>query len=207
MISGQESVKSEYARLAKQYDKRWDKYVSKTTEETLKFLDLSEANSLLDIGCGTGRLLELIQDKSPQVSLHGIDLSPEMIGIAQSKIPKANLKVGDASDLPYPANSMDVVTSVSSFHYWRNPLDCLAEVRRVLKPHGQFVLTDWCDDYLTCQICNFLLNIFNSAHLKTYKLEECEKILKDSGFIGIRSRKYKIDFLWGMMTLAMSKME
>jgi hypothetical protein len=77
---------------------------------------------------------------------------------------------------------------------------CLGEIIRVLKLQGKLVITDWCDDYITCRICDFFLHLFNRAHFKTYSRKECENLLRESGFYNIQIERYKINWLWGMMT-------
>ena len=52
---------------------------------------------------------------------------------------------------------------------------------RVLKPGGKLVITDWCDDYLACRICNIYLRMTNRAYCKTYRQHECLELLVAGG--------------------------
>lgn len=199
-------IQHEYDGMAKEYDKRWQKYISKSASETLKRINLAGANEILDVGCGTGELLYVIHQQNPDIQLKGIDISPEMLKVAESKLGSAaELQVGAASALPFDTNSIDMVMTISSFHYWPEPESCLTELRRVLKPGGRLIITDWCDDYLICKICDIFLRIFNNAHYKTYSLSDCKSLLRNSGFLDIQSEKYKIDFIWGLMTISACK--
>jgi SAM-dependent methyltransferase len=51
------------------------------------------------------------------------------------------LRHGDVSALPYPAELFDVAFSLHSIYFWRNPVDCLREIKRVLKPGGSLAIT------------------------------------------------------------------
>src|SRR5205807_397586 len=93
-----------------------------------------------------------------------------------------------------------VVASVSAFHYFARPADALAEVRRVLRPGGELVLTDWCHDFLTCRACDWLLRRRIGAHRRAYGARECRRLLEGAGLEVIRLERYKISWLWGLMT-------
>jgi hypothetical protein len=63
------------------------------------------------------------------------------------------------------------------------------------------VLTDWCDDYLACKILDRILRVVDRAHFRTYGLKQCEDLLTELGFQIEMARRFKIDWLWGLMTL------
>lgn len=94
---------------------------------------------ILDIGCGTGRLIEKLLQIMPDRKLCGIDLAGGMISQAELRLKGAAcLMQGDAEYLPLDDNSCAMVLSSSTFQ-WLNPLDrCFGEVRRVLADDGQF---------------------------------------------------------------------
>lgn len=63
---------------------------------------------VLDAGCGTGAVIELLHEKYPDAHYVGLDLTPDMIAVAQAKsLNGCEFVVGDAEDLPFPANSFE----------------------------------------------------------------------------------------------------
>ena len=70
----------------------------------------------------------------------------------------------------------------------------------MLRPGGAIALTDWCDDYIACRICNLYLRLTNRAFYKTYQRMECLDLLRRAGFGNVKLDRYKISWLWGLMT-------
>jgi len=198
---GTNAVVERYARLAPRYDRRWSFYTDATLRETLSRLDLRADESLLDVGCGTGALLEALSASMPGARLSGVDPSPEMLELAREKLGEgAVLKPGRAESLPFPDRHFDVVVSTNAFHYFRDPLGALEEMSRVSRPRGRLVITDWCDDYIACRICDLWLRVFDRAHFRTYGREQCRRFLDQAGFVVDRVDRYKINWIWGLMT-------
>lgn len=199
-------VLEEYARLAPEYDARWSFYVAATTKETIARLAIRPADRVLDVGCGTGALLVQLSASFPQARWVGIDPVPEMLSIAQRRLPPAvELREGWAECIPYEDETFDTVVSCNMFHYVRRPIAALAEMTRVLRRGGQLVITDWCDDYLACRLCDRYLRLFNRAHFKAYRERELRALLQQVGHPEVRIERYKISWLWGLMTARVTK--
>jgi len=97
---------------------------------------------VLDVGCGTGRLLRLMHQLWPDAKLTGIDPTPGMVERARQLTPSATFEVSFAEALPVSDASVDVVVSTFSFHHWSDQGAGLQEVARVLRPTGYFFLAD-----------------------------------------------------------------
>ena len=199
------TVSDEYDRLATSYERRWRHYVNATTQRTLRHLHIRPGARVLDLGCGTGVLLHAIKHHTPEAVTVGLDLSAAMLAVARRRLAGgATLLRGDVTHLPFPDRRFDVVVSASSLHYWRRPHDALAEIARVLKTDGQLVVTDWCDDFLACRLLDWLMRLFNRAHYRTYSTSECAALLDATGFRVETIERYKVNWLWGLMTAAAS---
>ena len=102
--------------------------------------------TILDLGCGPGGLAVELVARLPEVRIVGLDLSPSMIERAkrhESEGGRLRFIVGDAADLPFEAETFDVVVSTLSLHHWAEPAASLAEIRRVLRPGGFALLYDF----------------------------------------------------------------
>jgi len=199
-------IVAEYSKAAKDYDRKWSFYVEATTRETLSRIALRPNDSVLDVGCGTGELLARLAAAHPAVRLAGLDPVPEMLEVAQAKLAgKADLRLGWARELPWPAGSFDLVVSCNMFHYVRQPVAAVREMDRVLRPGGRIVITDWCDDYLACRLCSLYLRLTGRTYFKTYREAECASLLRQAGQEQPRIERYKISWLWGLMTAVAEK--
>lgn len=199
-------VVKEYAGAARDYDRKWSFYVESTTRETLSRLAINPADRVLDVGCGTGELLSRLAAKYPEAALAGMDPVPEMLAIAKGKLSeKVDLRVGWANELPWPDASFDIVVSCNMFHYITHPVAAIQEMERVLVPGGRLLITDWCDDYLMCRLCTIYLKLMSKAHFKTYREDECAALLRQAGHAHPRIERYRISWLWGLMTAVAQK--
>jgi ubiquinone/menaquinone biosynthesis C-methylase UbiE len=198
-------VRAEYDALAPDYERRWSRYITASVEQTLKRVRLLPNERVLDVGCGTGVLLGRILDRNPDSQVTGVDLSPAMVTQARRRLPQGvPLAVADAEALPFPAHRFDIVVSVSSFHFWPAPRLALAELRRVLRPGGRLVVTDWCDEYLACRVCDRILRLVDPAHQRIYARSECAALLTGAEFQVSSLERYRISWLWGLMTAVAS---
>ena len=73
---------------------------------------------ILDIGCGTGRLLRRMRTRWPSAVLVGVDLAEGMVARAREQTSGATIYLAPAEHLPLENDSVDLVTSTVSFHHW-----------------------------------------------------------------------------------------
>ena len=200
------SLRREYAALAPRYNIRWKSYIAASVRETLKRAHIRSHDRVLDVGCGTGELLKAISFAVPEARLAGIDVSLEMLKIARSKSSgSVDMREGCAEALPFEDGVCDVVVSSSAFHFFRYPAAALTEMHRVLRVGGRIVLTDWCSDYLACRLYDLILRLFSPGHFRAYNSKKISQLIYSEGFSEINIERYKISWLWGMMTVTAKK--
>ena len=105
-------------------------------------LDGRAPAQVLDIGCGTGRLLRRAALRWPNTGFVGVDPAEGMVEIARRLTPAATCLVGKGEQLPFPDSSADVAFSTISFHHWGDQAAGVREVARVLRSGGLFCLAD-----------------------------------------------------------------
>src|SRR5258707_8159614 len=106
----------------------------------------AEPRDLLDVGAGTGRLLEILAPRVGRVL--GIDQSREMLSVARVNLERAGLgngsvRLGDMYQLALPDASFDAVVIHQVLHYADRPAAAIAEAARVLRPNGILILVDF----------------------------------------------------------------
>jgi ubiquinone/menaquinone biosynthesis C-methylase UbiE len=100
---------------------------------------------ILDVGCGTGRLLRQARQRYPQAELVGLDPAWQMLVTASSHAP-AELAIrcvhAAAEHLPFPRDTFDLVLATLSLRHWSDPDAGIAQIARVLTPGGVLVIAD-----------------------------------------------------------------
>lgn len=116
-------------------------------EWSVSLLDVQATDHVLEIGFGPGIAIALLASLTPGGHVAGIDYSRKMIVLASKRNREAiqsgrvALCYGEATALPFTTESFDRALSIHTLYFWRDPIEALREVRRVLKPGGAFVLT------------------------------------------------------------------
>ncbi|PMB52888.1 SAM-dependent methyltransferase [Fischerella thermalis CCMEE 5201] len=111
----------------------------------LNYVNLPPHSNILDLGCGTGRLLDRLANQFPDMYATGLDLSPQMLRVARQNNrhhPRLIYVEGKAESLPFANSQFDAVFNTFSFLHYLQPEQVLSEVARVLKKGGYFYLVD-----------------------------------------------------------------
>lgn len=154
--------------------------------EVLRQLEDAEGDRLIDMGCGTGRMLhEIVEHYPGRFLLFGLDLSGESIKQAGTLLgDHADLTTGDVEDLPYPDNTFDYMLCMHSFHHYPNPVQSLAEMRRVMKIGGILLLVD--NNYPFMERIRINFSMMRRRHdkgdVKMYSAGELQRLVRSAGF-------------------------
>lgn len=131
-----------FAAWADVYDERQNPLLALEERYLLQLLPEIQGRDILDVGCGTGRWLAHLSHRYPR-SLHGIDLSPEMLLKADAKhIPNARLSVSSCADLPVQDASIDVLLASFLLSYVDDLALFAKELARVTKIGSDLFLSD-----------------------------------------------------------------
>jgi ubiquinone/menaquinone biosynthesis C-methylase UbiE len=134
-----------FNRWSRTYDDSWiQRYADRVHTEMLNVVtnEIAAPNTVLDVGCGTGRLLRKAHALYPSAQLFGVDPAKGMVELARGQVPSAAIYLAAAESLPLADSSVDVVLSSISFHHWNDQLAAFREISRVLRSGGCFCLAD-----------------------------------------------------------------
>ena len=170
----------EYQKLFQLEDKHWW-FVSKRQfiKLILKKLKLKPKSKILDIGCGTGRNLKLLQSFG---TIQGVDYSDLAVKYCHQRGLKA-VKKASANKLPFNKSEFNLVTLFDVLYHQgiKSDLKVLKEVNRVLKPKGRILITDCAHQWL------FGPHDIAQHARQRYSKKELKAKLNQAGFKVIRS--------------------
>jgi len=199
-------VRDQFDRWAGTYDRSWlNELVFFPTiracqEEIRRWQAACGPRSfrMLDVGCGTGRLLTVIA-RDPQAELLvGVDYTREMVRRAAAKFSHADaagrlhMLQGDAERLPIADASFDVLTCCNSFHHYPHQLSAAREFRRVLRPGGLLLLIDGFRDNVIGWVLFDVFVALIERHVHHCAWSEVRTMFRDAGFAEIRQRKLNV---------------
>ncbi len=138
-----------FNRWATTYDRHWMQRVLfgpiQRTVLELAAQEVARPRAILDVGCGTGKLLRLAQASFPGAKCVGVDAAIEMVKFAEAADPTSaiSFQQATAEHLPFPDAQFDLVFSTMTFHHWQDQARGVAEVGRVLTKDGRWLLADF----------------------------------------------------------------
>jgi SAM-dependent methyltransferase len=106
--------------------------------------EISVADRVLDVGCGTGILARAAADRvAAEAHVIGLDINEGMLAVARRIRPGIDWRQGDAAALPFRDDSFDVVLSQFALMFFPDRVTALREMWRVLKPEGRLAVAVW----------------------------------------------------------------
>jgi len=166
-----------YKKVAKLYDALFEPLNCGLRKIGMKMFPPSEGIAVLDVGCGTGAHLEHYQNARCNVS--GIDQSPSMLQVARDRLgERADLYLGDASNMPYPDKEFDLIIMSAVLHEMPRGVRSavINEAKRTLKEEGRILLIDYnpgpirpLKGWLYKSIITFVEFAAGREHFKNYR--------------------------------------
>jgi demethylmenaquinone methyltransferase/2-methoxy-6-polyprenyl-1,4-benzoquinol methylase/ArsR family transcriptional regulator len=179
-----------FARHAEEWDRIRSKHVPESRVEAaiLEILGQTHIETLLDVGTGTGRMLEVLAPKATRAV--GIDNSPAMLAVARANLERAQvrnvqLRQGDIYALAPAETRFSLIVIHQVLHFLDDPARALREATRLLAPGGRLLVID-----LAPHADERLRSEFNHRRLG-FAPEELANQMREAGLDGIRVRALK----------------
>jgi len=170
-----------YDRLSRLYDLLSGGFENRFRDLALRRLDARPGESVLEVGFGTGStLVKLAGAVGPAGAVHGVDLSPGMLAVAQRRLRRAacedrvRLLPGDARSLPCPDAAFDALFMSFTLELFE-PADAsrvLSECRRVLRPGGRICVVSLSSE----GPASLTLRLYRWAHRRFSRFVDCRPI-------------------------------
>ncbi|MBI3396896.1 methyltransferase domain-containing protein [Candidatus Woesebacteria bacterium] len=179
--------------INKHYDKKYfikrdilDERIAKTL---LIFAKENNINNVLEVGCGTGRLVKYLNDH--KLNTKGCDISPEGLKIANKINKNINIIKASATFLPFKRASFDMVISISTIEHLtkRESVRFILQAKKVLKPNGFiFLITPNFNSPMRYLLGKRWFGYSDPTHITFFIPNSLRKLLNSCGFDNIKFR-------------------
>lgn len=176
-----------------------DMSLKRRAKKIIERLDLKEGDKIIDIGCGDGFYLYLLSKLSVKISLVGFDYDQIVLTNARKNLGSKKIKLirGSATDMPFKDGEFSKIIMTEVLEHIEDHKKALNEVFRILKSGGYLLLTvpnyrfpflwdpiNWVLQNISgthISGTNFFAGIW-ARHIRLYKKEDLEKLVKNAGF-------------------------
>lgn len=132
---------SAWGHAAEDWSCLFEHYATAAITAIHRRTEVGPGTTLLDVACGSG--LALVHAADAGAIVHGLDAAQPLVEIARDRLPGVDIRLGSMFDLPWPAASFDVVTSINGV--WGGCDAAVVEAHRVLRPGGWLAISFWGD--------------------------------------------------------------
>lgn len=203
---GHKNVDEAYSEIADEFaatrQNPWPEFAELVEEISAKLAQSKPREiSLLDVGCGNGRLIGFLRDELPVETIEymGLDSNEALLAIAERTYPEERFTQGTALDLPFDDESFDFVCCIAMLHHLETHearLKALYEIKRVMKTDCRLMLTVWnlwqpkYEKYIHKKTGDALISWGKDKKVKRYYhaflADEVIELLENAGFEDIR---------------------
>jgi ubiquinone/menaquinone biosynthesis C-methylase UbiE len=156
----------------------------------LTHVDIKPEYVILDVGCGGGKTVNRLAERTPLGNVFGIDYSADMVKysrkvnkklIAENRV---EIREGSVEETGFPDAFFDLVTAIETYYFWPSFSDALREIRRVLKPSGKLLMVNEMVKDGVYEVKN--AKMIEQTHVHLLALEEIKKLLQAVGFADVQ---------------------
>jgi SAM-dependent methyltransferase len=162
--------------------------------------EIKSAKSILDIGAGAGAATSYIASKNPRIKFKGIDISPELIDIANTAVVtkkmnsnQISFEVGDWFDLKQSVEKIDGVISLQTISWISEIRKPLEEVFTKISPNWLGMSGLFFDGDISCKTEVFEHVKNRKVYYNTYSIKEVRRIAEEFGYNLIKAAPFQID--------------
>jgi ubiquinone/menaquinone biosynthesis C-methylase UbiE len=201
MTNFNEKSRTTYNEIAAHYDSTPDgRFTQKFKEMLLAHIELEEGNSVLDIGCGNGTLLAMLNKKKP-IKGFGVDIAELMTKYAAIKNPGMEFKASGCENIPFDDKTMDIITVCAAYHHFPDIAAFTREAKRILKPGGKLYIAEIYLPTFLRVMANPFVPLLKAGDVKFYSPPEIIKNLSKAGF-----GKHKVKIIGRVQIVSMQKL-
>lgn len=187
-----EQIERQFDRAATTYDSV-AALQRQMADRLLEELPAQLDGTLIDLGCGTGDLLQKLANRMDPSKLTGLDLSSAMLGQTANRVPQARLVKADLANVPFDDDSFAWITSNAAIQ-WCDSSVVFSEMRRLLQPTGQAFVSTFGPRTMH-QWRDTMANVgSNNERIHTFKpVEQLSDEMKEAGFSTVDQKTETID--------------
>lgn len=174
--------KNSYDKKAENYDLTFDgKFTVKFKKIMCETVCINSDDTVVDIACGNGRLLNMFAEKS-DFHGYGVDISDKMIEQAKKLNKNMEFYVAGCEKLPFESEKVDVMTVCAAFHHFPNVEKFAEEAKRVLKKDGMLYIAEVYLPAFFRVIFNPFVKFSKAGDVKFYSPNEIVSLFENNGF-------------------------
>ncbi len=176
-----------FDKIAPIYDHLSWLFLPNIKRDILNDLQMNDNDKVLDVGGGTGKLIETMLEENPRVNGYVLDKSNNMLKRAPSEV---NVIVGDSSILPFESDCFDFIFCIDALHHFENQKKGVMEMIRVSKTDGEIIILELDPDNYMTKFVEYGEKVLGEPS-NFYEKKRMKDIFRKKGFrVGIK----KINF-------------
>ncbi|MEK6872451.1 MAG: class I SAM-dependent methyltransferase [Nanoarchaeota archaeon] len=170
------------------YDKKgfFSRFLFNIVYKTIKSINIKQGSKILDVGCGTGNLLYLLERQKKNFKLYGIDISEKMLEVAEKKLNNVSLIRTSVFNLDKKfKNNFDYIFVVDVFHHIPEQEKTTKKFHRLLKNNGKLIITDF--DF--GKTFNYIFHVIEPGNSGLNNKKQMKTLFIKSGFFVEKQKK------------------